>query len=140
MTTLHCSDLYTEVWLEVAEEVASQGGVPASRTAGGDAGGHGDVFGDQRMLGQDGLQADVGAWDQVVCHQVGVGLDLLEGWGQGIESPSELVEASGFHPAGELAADVRGVDIPGQQEPGLEDGLTVHDFEEILESHGSNVA
>ena len=45
-----------------------------------------------------------------------------------------------LHPAGELAADVRRIDVPGQQEPGPEDGLAVHDFEEILESHGSNVA
>ena len=65
---------------------------------------------------------------------------LLERWGQGVESPPELVEAPGVDPARELAANVRRVDVSGQQKPGLENRLAVHDFEEILESHGSNVA
>src|SRR5258707_1145338 len=129
-----------EIGLQVPEEVASQRRVPATGPAGRDTGGHRDVFGDQRMLSQDRLQADVGAWNQPVRHQERMRKNFLEGRGQGVETSTKLVQAPGGDPARELPANVRRIDVSSQQEPGLEDRLAVHDLEEILESHGSNVA
>ncbi len=97
------------------------------------------TYSGKHVVRQGRLQADVGAADQQVGDQEGMGTDPLVGRRQGVEPSPELVQPPGFHPAGELPADISGIDVAREEEPGFEDGLLSHDLQQAIELHDSRL-
>jgi hypothetical protein len=85
--------------------------------------------------GEGGLEADIRPAHQAIGHEKRVRLPLAIGRGQGIKTPAELMEAPSSHPSGQLPSHVRGIDVAGEQEAGLEEGLVPHEFEKGPKVH-----
>ena len=64
---------------------------------------------------------------------------LLEWRRESVEAASKLDEAAGGDPAGELPLESGRLNVPRQQQAGLEDGLFLDDAEQVFEFHGANL-
>jgi hypothetical protein len=81
------------------------------------------------------LQADIGCPLQAVGDQERMRLCFLVRRRNGVQSPSQPVNASAVHPTGKLEPDDLGVDIPGQEQGGFKDRIIANQRKQRIKFH-----
>lgn len=123
----------------MAELEGTEQGLPTRRTACGDAGRHGCVFGDESVEGKRGPATDIGAARHPIGDEEGVRFDLLEGRRECVQSAAQLNHPSRRHPTRQLAAHIVEINVPREEQCRFKDRLIAHQLNQACEFHGDGI-
>ncbi len=86
----------------------------------------GNVLGNQPIIGQRRLRADIRTGHQEIGNQEGMGNDFLIGRRQSIQPPSQLLQLACADPARQLPADIVWINLPREEQACLKQRLIGH--------------
>src|SRR3989442_6749901 len=109
------------------------------RSSGGHAGDDRNGLRNHPVIGERRLQAHVRGPVEARGHREGVrNLSYLRRR-ERVKTTAELMQAPRRNPAADLAPDLRGGILPGQEHGGFEQGRAVQQGQEIMPFHGYNL-